>query len=51
MTKKSNHKHEYELVEIKQGGWFTHEKACKICGHLNSRLRVDNESNIQKGED
>ncbi|SUA70249.1 Uncharacterised protein [Paenibacillus polymyxa] len=40
-TKKSNHKHEYELLEVKEGNWFTHEKRCKICGHLNSRLKIE----------
>lgn len=41
VTKKSNHKHEYELIEIKKDGWFTHEKTCKICGHVNNRLRIE----------
>lgn len=38
MAKKSNHKHEYELIEINEG-WFTHEKKCKICGHVNNKIR------------
>lgn len=41
MAKKSDHKHEYELVEVKATGWFTHEKICKICGHVNNRIRID----------
>jgi hypothetical protein len=39
-TKKSNHKHEYELIEIKEKGWFTHAKTCEICGHVYTRLRI-----------
>lgn len=42
--KKSNHKHEYEIVEIKEWsieGWFTHKKVCKICGKINSKLKID----------
>lgn len=50
MTNKSNNKHEYELRVLQQVGWFTHEKACKICGHVNNGLRLDSESNIQNGE-
>lgn len=38
-TKKSDHKHEYELVEMKEKAWFTHEKKCKICGHVNNKIR------------
>lgn len=38
--KKSDHKHDYELVEMKEKRWFTHEKKCKICGHINNRIRV-----------
>ncbi len=38
-SKKSDHKHEYELVKIDHG-WFTHEKKCKICGHVNNRLAI-----------
>lgn len=40
MTKKSDHKHEYKLVEILDVGWFTHKKVCKICGHINDKIRV-----------
>ena len=40
MGKKSNHKHDYEFVEIKDNGWFTHEKKCKVCGHVNDRVRI-----------
>lgn len=40
MGKKSNHKHEYELIEIVEG-WFTHKKVCKICGHVNEKIRKD----------
>ncbi len=39
-TKKSKHKHEYELIKSKEIGWYTHEKRCKICGHLYTRLRI-----------
>ncbi|WP_179280998.1 hypothetical protein [Paenibacillus sp. XY044] len=39
-TKKSNHKHEYEMIEIKEDGWFTHEMTCKICGHVGNRYRI-----------
>ncbi|MDR6779451.1 hypothetical protein J2W98_003731 [Paenibacillus peoriae] len=46
-TKKSNHKHEYELIEVKEGNWFTHEKRCKICGHLYTRLRVEWENQVE----
>lgn len=42
MAKKSDHKHDYELVEIKEVSWFTHEKVCKLCGHVNDRVRVGN---------
>ncbi|MGE6347918.1 hypothetical protein ACQKIY_25410 [Bacillus mycoides] len=37
--KKSDHKHDYELVKINNDGWFTHEKKCKICGHVNNKIR------------
>lgn len=43
VTKKSDHKHEYEWVKLKEIGWFTHEKACKICGHVNDRARLEGE--------
>ncbi|MET3209724.1 UNVERIFIED_CONTAM: hypothetical protein ABIC26_002671 [Paenibacillus sp. PvR008] len=46
-TKKSNHKHEYVLVEIERKGWFTHEKVCKHCGHINNRLRLKHEYESQ----
>lgn len=41
MAKKSNHKHVYELKEIEKPEWFTHEKICKICGHVNDRIRIE----------
>ncbi|UNY48773.1 hypothetical protein P9294_gp058 [Bacillus phage FADO] len=41
MGKKSNHKHDYELIEIKNDDWFTHKKKCKICGHVNNRIRIN----------
>ncbi len=41
MPKKSNHKHEYELIELKEDSWYTHEQKCKICGHVYTRLRVE----------
>jgi len=44
MSKKSDHKHNYELVEIKENEWFTHEKKCKICGHVNDKVRIANDS-------
>lgn len=43
-TKKSNHKHEYELVEIepwKIKRWFTHKEVCKICGKERNHLRIE----------
>ncbi|WP_342423155.1 hypothetical protein [Paenibacillus sp. FSL E2-0178] len=39
-NKKSDHKHEYELIEIESDGWFTHAKTCKICGQVYTRLRI-----------
>ncbi len=38
--KKSDHKHEYELVEMETKQWFTHEKVCKICGHVSNKIRI-----------
>lgn len=40
MTKKSDHKHEYELLEIPEESWFTHKLVCKICGHIGNRLTI-----------
>lgn len=40
-SKKSNHKHDYELTESKEAFWYTHEQRCKICGHVYNRLRVE----------
>jgi hypothetical protein len=40
MTKKSDHKHKYELIEIENDGWFTHAKTCGICGHVYTSLRI-----------
>lgn len=39
-TKKSDHKHNYTLRELKEPMWFTHEKICTICGHVNNQLRI-----------
>lgn len=44
MGKKSNHKHEYVLVEIEEKQWFTHEKKCKLCGHVTNRIRIEEEN-------
>lgn len=41
--KKSDHKHIYRLEKI-DDGWFTHEKKCEICGHINNRLRIEEPS-------
>ncbi|MFJ7982396.1 hypothetical protein ACIQ1D_19220 [Lysinibacillus xylanilyticus] len=40
--KKSDHKHEYELIELNENDrfWFTHEKVCKICGHVYGKVRI-----------
>lgn len=43
-VKKSNHKHEYELVEIESlaiKNWFTHIEVCKICGKERNQLRIE----------
>lgn len=41
MGKKSNHKHVYDYVELKEKAWFTHEKVCRICGHVNNLVRLE----------
>jgi hypothetical protein len=44
--RKSNHKHEYKLVEKKEWvieGWFTHIEVCMICGKVNNKLRIDDD--------
>lgn len=46
--KKSDHKHDYELVEIIPKAiknWFTHKKVCTICGKVYTELRIVNEEN------
>lgn len=42
--KKSDHKHEYELVEVQPWSiknWFTHIEVCKICGKERNQLRIE----------
>lgn len=46
MGKKSNHKHDYETVEV-EDIWFTHHVICKICGHVYNRIRKE-EKEIKK---
>lgn len=40
--KKSDHKHDYELVEKDESlkNWFTHKYVCKICGKENTEFRI-----------
>ena len=41
---KSDHKHDYEVIEIKKWslqGWFTYVEACKICGKVSNRLHIE----------
>lgn len=42
--KKSDHKHNYESVEVKEWvitNWFTHKEVCKICGKVNNQLKIE----------
>lgn len=42
--KKSDHKHEYELVEkeaLTIKTWFNYTEVCKICGKINNELRIE----------
>lgn len=48
MGKKSNHKHEYELIKIEDKQWYTHAKICKICGHVYTRLRINRTEEEEK---
>lgn len=40
MSKKSDHKHDYEVQENKDDPWFTHKLVCKICGKIGNRFVV-----------
>lgn len=42
--KKSNHKHDYEIIEKEEAGvndWFRFVEVCKICGKKNNEYRRD----------
>lgn len=39
-AKKSDHKHDYHIIKIKNPDWFTHKRVCKKCGKINNRYAM-----------